>query len=660
MVQRLKFAGIAIAGIAFLAGAPGSALAGSKCASGEVKATGKKASCKAGVFSKVASKGGSPDPAKLTACETKFSAAYAKAQGAGDCTSGQTAAVTEGKVDAFVNDLNNEIAVSPPSKCQGAKLKAAGKKASCLLGVQAKAISKPPLDGAKHQACKDKFTAAFAKAATGTTCGASASATTIENKVDAFETDIVNGLNPPATTTSSTTTSSTTLVTTSSTTLVTTSSTTLVTTSSTTSSTTTSSTTSTTASCCGFPGAGPTRLSFTTGIGSGNCGNIRNGAGTIIKNLTCGGLYTGGGSNTVPLPYAVPDTGNTLTGISACNSGTNVLTFTNRTSAQTGSNRNCSTVGCLFGPPLPIPNSVSTPTSVCVVNVVATNASGTANCATGVSNLNLPLTSNLYLDGDLLPNRAGIQVCPVCIAGACVGGANDGVNCAVPADCPAGTCALGNTCHGGGASSNEGLPCTPGSSALNAGFPTSHDCPPPALMNIGGLPIAFALGTGTNTMTAAATLSGQGNVFCGYCRDINTAAATGCFRGDPDPGCPHNATCTAAGLPFNCCTGFTTGTCDPQVITPCTSAATCAAIAGGAWPDCQQRNPGAFGPSGGGARSITQTGSPAGTLNDGAGHASTLVSNFCIQPTFNATVDAAGDLPGPGSVSLPGIAQLLP
>jgi len=63
---------------------------------------------------------------------------------------------------------------------------------------------------------------------------------------------------------------------------------------------------------------------------------------------------------------------------------------------------------------------------------------------------------------------------------------------------------------------------------------------------------------------------------------------------------------------------------------------------------------------GGGARTITETGAPAGTLSDGAGHASTLVSIFCIQPTFNATVDAAGDLPGPGAVSLPGTAQLLP
>jgi len=52
--------------------------------------------------------------------------------------------------------------------------------------------------------------------------------------------------------------------------------------------------------------------------------------------------------------------------------------------------------------------------------------------------------------------------------------------------------------------------------------------------------------------------------------------------------------------------------------------------------------------------------SPAGDVSDGMGHASTLVSIFCIQPTFNATVDAAGDLPGPGAVSLPGTAQLVP
>jgi hypothetical protein len=51
-------------------------------------------------------------------------------------------------------------------------------------------------------------------------------------------------------------------------------------------------------------------------------------------------------------------------------------------------------------------------------------------------------------------------------------------------------------------------------------------------------------------------------------------------------------------------------------------------------------------------------GAPAGDLTDSAPHASTLVSIFCIPPTFNATIDAAANLPGPGAVALPGSSEL--
>jgi hypothetical protein len=357
--------------------------------------------------------------------------------------------------------------------------------------------------------------------------------------------------------------------------------------------------------------------------------------GTLQKNLACSGLYTGGGGNTVPLPYNVPDQGTSLTGVSTCNGGTGDLTLTNLTSAQTGSNRNCTSVGCLFGPPLPIPNSGSTPTSVCVLNVVATNASGTANCNTGTSHLNLPLSSVLYLDGDLFPAAPGIQVCPVCNK-TCNAGTNLNGPCNSDADCPsgaAGSCAGTNKCHGG---ANDGLACTPADSLLGTtnSFPTSQDCPPPAVNNIGALPIAFDLVTGTKTLTAQNLLNGQANIFCGYCRDVNNLG-TGCFAGDPNPACP---------------------TPNPASPIACTASAQCPAE----YPDCQQRNSGAFGPAGGGAHTITETGAPAGSLTDGAAHASTLASTFCIQPTFNATVDAAGDLPGPGAVTLSGSAQLLP
>ena len=396
--------------------------------------------------------------------------------------------------------------------------------------------------------------------------------------------------------------------------------------------------------CCS---PAPTRLSFTTGVGSGNCGTIKSSAGATTKNLACGGLYTGGGGNTVPLPYAVPDMGTSLTGISSCVN--NALTFTNLTSADTGSNRNCTSVGCLFGPPLPIPNSVSTPTSVCVVNSVSTNATGTADCATGNSNLNLPLTSTLYLDGDLFPNAPGIQVCPVCNA-TCTGGSNNSGPCNSNGDCPGGgTCGGANVCHGG---PNNGMACTPDASPVNAGFPTTHDCPPPPLNNIGGLPIAFALTTGTKEVTGVNnTASGQNNVFCGFCRDLN-GGGTGCFEGDV------NCLCTGSGAPTPCCTGPGTGTCPSTDPKACTSNADCT-DGGGMWPDCVQRSPGAFGPAGGGAHTITETGVPSPNLGDRMPHSgATLVSIFCIRPTFNATVDAAGDLPGPGAVALQGTVQV--
>jgi hypothetical protein len=347
--------------------------------------------------------------------------------------------------------------------------------------------------------------------------------------------------------------------------------------------------------------------------------------------------------------------------VSSC-SGTS-LTLTNLTSAQTGSIRNCTSVGCLFGPPLPIPNPGSTPTSVCVINSVTTNATGTADCSSGASSLNLPLNSELFLDGDLLPARPGIQVCPVCLGNACVGGSNNGANCAVAGDCPGGSCVVATVCHTLTTEGSNGAPCTPADTAINAGFPTSQDCPPPVSLDIGGLPIAFALTTGTKTSTGVAN-SGQANVFCGYCRDDGTGpTGTGCFEGNTTPGCPTNSGCTAAATPFPCCTGVGTGNCNgppKQCFNGLTGTSTACTDGSGSWPDCNQRDPGAFGPGAGGAHTITETGAPAGSMMDGAGHASTLVSIFCIQPTFNATVDAAGDLPGPGAVSLPGTAQLLP
>ena len=53
---------------------------------------------------------------------------------------------------------------TPAQKCSSAKVKLAGKKASCLLGLQSKEeASAVTADPVKVQKCKDKLSAAYVK-----------------------------------------------------------------------------------------------------------------------------------------------------------------------------------------------------------------------------------------------------------------------------------------------------------------------------------------------------------------------------------------------------------------------------------------------------------------------------------------------------------------
>ena len=346
-------------------------------------------------------------------------------------------------------------------------------------------------------------------------------------------------------------------------------------------------------------------VSFFTVDTPGDCGDLLTAAGTST-NLACSGLYTGGGGNSVPLPYAVPDQGHSITAITSCSGQTATLGQT--TSTQTGNNRICTAPGCLFGAPLAVPNPGSTPTSVCVLNAVGGTPVGSLVCNTGATSLSLPLSSVIFLTGDTATDPsstiAGIQPCPVCrgTTPTCIGGPNNGMG------------------------------CTAGTSTLsgNAAYPTSHDCPPDPMFNIGTLPINFALSSGTISWTGTtatndtgSTASVQNRVFAGFCRD---ADSTGAFQ-DPFQQCWQN--------------GMAVG-----------------AACSGTFESCEQRNNGAFGPNGGANKTITEIGNATSILSGPA--TATLVSVFGIPPTFNATVDAAGDLPGPGAVSLVGTATLCP
>jgi hypothetical protein len=318
--------------------------------------------------------------------------------------------------------------------------------------------------------------------------------------------------------------------------------------------------------------------------------------------VNCAGLYTGGGGNSVPLPYNVPDLSSQTTKITTCTGS--VATVGAATSTETGSNKDCSAAGCFFGAPLAVPNPGSTPTSVCVVNTLSSGASGTVDCSTGATSISAPLSSVIFLTGDTSTDPgstiAGIQPCPLCTGGTCIGGANNG------------------------------MACTAGTSVLNASYPTSNDCPPSGSFNIGTLPVAFALTSGTVSWTGTSatndtgsTTSVQNRVFSGFCRDVD---GTGAFQGSS----PATAQlCWENGM----------------AVGPDCS---------GTFEGCEQRNNGAFGPAGGANRTITAIGNAMSIVPSPASAA--LVSIFSIRPTFDPTVDAAGDLPGPGAVAIPGTA----
>jgi hypothetical protein len=194
-----------------------------------------------------------------------------------------------------------------------------------------------------------------------------------------------------------------------------------------------------------------TTLTFTTGLPAGTCGRINNdsaGTGTDLTPygaggpvLTCGTLYIGGGAAAQP-PSPTPDGAESNFNVTDCSIPT-ALPLAPTTSVETGDNATCTSPGCFFGPPLPIPNSGSPGASTCVINTVAASpaAGGTLNSVTGASTQTLPLTVTVRVTGDL-QGDPGIQPCPTCTGTTCDSGSNSGGSCSTTTslltshDCP--------------------------------------------------------------------------------------------------------------------------------------------------------------------------------------------------------------------------------
>src|SRR5436309_1081745 len=83
--------------------------------------------------------------------------------------------------------------------------------------------------------------------------------------------------------------------------------------------------------------------------------------------------------------------------VASCDNVNGKLVLAATSSADTGNPRTCTTAGCLFGAPVPAPNTASTPTSVCLINTIAQNVTGLATCVGQVTSLNVPVNTEIFL-----------------------------------------------------------------------------------------------------------------------------------------------------------------------------------------------------------------------------------------------------------------------
>jgi hypothetical protein len=264
-----------------------------------------------------------------------------------------------------------------------------------------------------------------------------------------------------------------------------------------------------------------------------------------------------------------------------------------------------------LGPPLPL---VAGGVGVCVVNEFqnqgANGFTGTVDLATGATNVNINLFSDVYLT-----DRT--NVCPRCETGRCDGGPNKGRPCTVH-----GTTRVEETL------------------APNKVFKLSRDCPPASNLFLARLNIPLATTTGTvNTPAPGGSKPCTENQSKGVTTQDDNCGGSGCSAA---PNCSGKSCVTTTSNPVDgsticvdskgglsqlCCNGS-----NSQV-------------------PCHPTAPGGAG--------IVRTGRPVPNASPApwpdpqypkTASGSVLVSTFCIPPTGTGTVDITTGLPGPGAL----------
>ncbi len=246
---------------------------------------------------------------------------------------------------------------------------------------------------------------------------------------------------------------------------------------------------------------------------------------------------------------------------------------------------------------------------MCVRNVFRDAVGGTYNRTTGDSVASARITSFVT------QSPVSDKPCPNCVGDPTP---NDGQ---AQGTCDNDAVAAGAPCDVGGISPNFG--------------PTSNACLPKA-SSIGELDINLdPLTTGTVSINASVNCTSPNEPpgRC-YCTDQNRQNACLPTGGDA---------CGSDGF----CTGDPTDTrCSGQTFRVCTEDADCAIFGAGT---CQIQLRSCFG------NSITRTGQPAPPGQPGS-----IVAFFCIPSTRAPAVNTVAGLPGPGAVTLPGVATLTP
>jgi hypothetical protein len=365
--------------------------------------------------------------------------------------------------------------------------------------------------------CPTTTTSSSVTTTSSTSSTSTSSSSTSSTNTSSTSIPTTSSSSSSSTSSTSTSSSSTSSTSSTSTTVTTTSSTSSSSTSSTSTSVTTSTVTTTTLGFTQYKLTLTTSTAGTTFCGSAGFGiptlapfggQLNDGLSVKIADLGKGCLYFGGGTATAVPGGALPSTSSSILNITGgtppsltlgANTGpptscTKGVKATNHCAKNPGTVCPTPNVGtgcpggdtciadpnCFFAPPLSLPNPVLAGISACVINVVNSDASGTANSATGSASITLPLSSRVYLTGtayDSPLTPTVVEACPRCISGLCNGGLNVGLGC---------------------------TPVGPGLTAV--------ECPPTNAQFQAPLAINLALTTGTATVTAASGIFCTGGV----------------------------------------------------------------------------------------------------------------------------------------------------